>query len=111
AFAAMSCPVEIGFSRSCVAGNYVLHLVTEAVRSLVDPGVQKFGYIVSLRVSQASETRHALIGAALVQEGSQQFAFFIVKHNRGTYQVRTLRAGCIVAMTEAAILNEQLLPA
>src|SRR5665213_3224581 len=111
ALVAMARSVEIFFTRRGAARHHILYFIAGAIRRGVDLRVKELGNIVSLRIRQSSERRHTFIRASVVKKRPKHLTFRVVKHQSGTQQIRALSTPRIIAMAEAAVLNEQLLSA
>ncbi len=94
---------EEGPTCRSVTGNDIPDLIAPAVSRLVNTLVQEFRYIVELFLRKALKCRHAFIGAAIVNDGADQFALFVVEDDRRANQVRTFRAVCVCSMAERTI--------
>ena len=65
-----------------VAGDDVEALVEPAIGHQFDLHVQKLGEVGELPFGEIGERRHALVREALCDDGADQFALFIVQHER-----------------------------
>src|SRR5207248_497729 len=103
--------VEILFPFLCIARNHVLDCVETSVGYRFYPRVQKLSDVVNLGLGERKETGHALVWTSVEDDWADQLALLIVKHQRRTDQVGTLRSRCLNAVTESTIRTEQLLSA
>src|SRR5450631_25704 len=60
--------------------------------------------VVEVIRGEARKARHAALRTPVLDHRPDLFAFFIVQHQHGADQVRTLRAACGVAVAGGAIL-------
>src|SRR5579864_8503293 len=106
--------LEEGFAGSGVSREQFLQRIIAAhgvaSERRQNARLQKCRDVGNLRIRQW-ESRHAFVRPAAADDRPDRASVLVVIHRSGADQIRSARAGGIVAMTEPAALNEEFLPA
>ena len=105
ATAASTRSIEIGFAGGSVAGEELFERVVVADVSTVEGGEglgMQESHDIRHLIGRERERGHSFIGAAFANHGTEEFAVVVVAQDGRPEQVRTARAGGVVAMTKSA---------
>jgi hypothetical protein len=101
---ALTCTIEISFTRACISRNDVSYLVGATVGGKLHLHVEKFRQVSELHFRESGKGRHPARRSAVMHDGPDFFTFVIVQHDTRPKQIGAgVAAARVGAVTKGAV--------